>query len=107
MSNEKPNPKLLRYISVLEGCTIVQVEGMTFAPHYSRGDLLFMRKGERLRIRDHVSVRTKAGRHVLGAYVELRKGKTVIQRFDAAFKFDAFDASEIESVAKIVAAVHR
>ena len=69
--------------------------------------MLFVHPESKVAIRDRVSLTTRNGRHILGAYIEKSNNGTVIQSFEGTLKFERFDESNITSVSKIIAAVYR
>jgi N-acetyl-anhydromuramyl-L-alanine amidase AmpD len=93
--------------SLLETCKVIEVTAMNWAPFYTKGDMLFMHPDCELKLRDHIALTTRSGRQVLGVYIEKANRQTVIQSFEGHYKFESFDNSDITSVSKIVAAVHK
>jgi N-acetyl-anhydromuramyl-L-alanine amidase AmpD len=93
--------------SLLETCKVMKVTAMSWAPFYTKGDMLFMHPDCELKLRDHIALTTRSGRQVLGVYIEKANRQTVIQSFEGHYKFESFDNSDITSVSKIVAAVHK
>ena len=93
MKSKKISGKSRDLTSILETCKVMEVKAMNWAPFYTKGDMLFMHPDSKLKLRDHVSLTTRSGRHVLGVYVEKAKTKTVIQSFEGVCKFESFEDS--------------
>lgn len=107
MKDKKTTDRASELTRILENCAVMEVTATTWAPYYAKGDMLFVHAESKVAIRDRVSLTTRNGRHVLGAYIEKGNEQTVIQSFDGILKFEHFDESDITSVSKIIAAVYQ
>lgn len=107
MEDKKTTGRVSDLARILEDCEVMEVTAMTWAPYYAKGDMLFIHPESKVTIRDRVSLTTRNGRHILGAFIEKGKKRTVIQSFEGILKFEHFDETDITSVSKIIAAVYQ
>ncbi len=107
MENKKTTGRVSDLASVLEDCKVMEVTAMKWVPYYAKGDMLFIHSKSKVTIRDRVSITTRNGRHIHGAFIEKGKDRTVIQSFEGILIFEHFDENDITSVSKIIAAVYQ
>lgn len=107
MENRNTSGRISGLTELLEECDITEVTSMIWAPAYTKGDMLFIHRGCRLKQHDRVSLTTRNGRHVLGLLIEKHQNQMIIHTFNKSSKIECFEEIEIASVSKIIAAVYR
>ena len=107
MEGKKTTGRVRELTRILKNCAVMEVTATTWAPYYAKGVMLFVHPESKVAIRDRVSLTTRNGRHILGAYIEKGNKGTVIQSFERPLKFERFNESDIASVSKIIAAVYQ
>jgi hypothetical protein len=90
----------------LPECKLIKITENSWSPFYISGDLIFISPSDELRVRNHVALRTKKGRYILGVYAGHSKGKISMQSFDGINRIETFDDKDIASICKIAAVVH-
>lgn len=106
MKNTKATAKVVELTSLLETCKVMEITATNWAPYYNKGDMLFVHRDCKLNLRDHVSLTTRGGRHVLGIYVEKVRKQMIIQSFERIGGTESFEDSDLTSISKIIAAIH-
>ena len=90
-----------RMQSDMEGVNIMEVTGDGNAPHYRKGDLVFVKPGM-VRPSDHVYLVRKTGQSVFGTFVHCDAKAVYVRGFKSGERMQALPLKSIASWGKVI-----